>query len=309
MNSSDQLNSIRYEVLFSPFRIVQYVNNIVTAVVNDTDDLRYAALDAPHNTYMDGNDQLIEGYEVGVGVTLSTDYVYGLPQRASDSFMLKQNEVYRLFNQDLYWHPYGSIEPLYGSWPYLTGHSSVMDASFAWMNSSETYVSIEETTNSITNEAATLGSFISVGGKFEFFLFGTTSGPKQNQKILSELTGYAPLPPIHSLGFHYCKYEENSANLMIERNAQFTKYGFPVDVFWSDLYYTQDFEYFVFNNVTWPMYKVEAFNAQIAQSKRRLVMINDPHIKASDDYFVYSQGMALQNATQTEGDIKNIFIR
>jgi hypothetical protein len=57
------------------------------------------------------------------------------------------------------------------------------------------------------------------------------------------------------------------------------------------------------------MYKVEAFNAQIAQSKRRLVMINDPHIKASDDYFVYSQGMALQNATQTEGDIKNIFIR
>lgn len=88
MNSSDQLNSIRYEVLFSPFRIVQYVNNIVTAVVNDTDDLRYAALDAPHNTYMDGNDQLIEGYEVGVGVTLSTDYVFGLPQRAADTFML-----------------------------------------------------------------------------------------------------------------------------------------------------------------------------------------------------------------------------
>jgi len=55
-----------------------------------------------------------------------------------------------------------------------------MDASFAWMNSSETYVSIEPTTNSITNEDATLGSFISVGGKFEFFVFGTTSGPKQN---------------------------------------------------------------------------------------------------------------------------------
>lgn len=121
------------------------------AVVNDTDDLRYAALDAPHNTYMDGNDQLIEGYEVGVGVTLSTDYVFGLPQRASDSFMLQQNEVYRLFNQDKFDHPYGTIDPLYGSWPYLTGHSAVMDASVAWMNSSETYVSIESTTNSITN--------------------------------------------------------------------------------------------------------------------------------------------------------------
>jgi len=172
--------------------------------------------------------------------------------------------VYRLFNQDKFDHPYGTIDPLYGSWPYLTGHSSVMDASVAWMNSSETYVSVESTTNSFTNEEATLGSFISVGGKFEFFLFGTTSGPKQNQKILSELTGYAPLPPIHSLGYHYCKYEENSVDLMIERNAQFTKYGFPLDVLWSDLYYTQDFEYFVFNNVTWPLYKVEAFNAQMA---------------------------------------------
>ena len=44
--------------------------------------------------------------------------------------------------------------------------------------------------------------------------------------------------PLHSLGFHYCKYEENSADLMIERNAEFTHYEFPVDVFWSDLFYT-----------------------------------------------------------------------
>lgn len=56
------------------------------------------------------------------------------------------------------------------------------------------------------------------------------------------------MPPISSLGFHYCKYEENSADLMMLRDKEFTAHGFPVDVFWSDLYYTQDFEYFVFNN-------------------------------------------------------------
>lgn len=82
------------------------------------------------------------------------------------------------------------------------------------------------------------GFFISVGGKFEFFIFGSSLGPKVNQNRLSELTGYAPLPPIHSLGYHYCKYEENSAALMIQRDADFSYYQFPVDVFWSDLFYT-----------------------------------------------------------------------
>jgi len=40
---------------------------------------------------------------------------------------------------------------------------------------------------------------------------------------------------------------------MMKRDAEFTHYGFPVDVFWSDLYYTQDFEYFVFNRDTFPI--------------------------------------------------------
>ena len=134
--------------------------------------------------------------------------------------------------------------------PLLCHH---IQTELAKMNSSETYVTVEDTNHTIDYAPGTVGTFISVGGKFEFFVFGTTKGPKQNQKILSELTGYAPLPPIHSLGYHYCKFKENSAELMIERTADFTIYGFPVDVFWSDLYYTQDFEYFVFNNATWPL--------------------------------------------------------
>lgn len=101
------------------------------------------------------------------------------------------------------------------------------------------------------------------------------------------------MPPVHALGFHYSKYEENSAEMMLTRNEEFTEYGFPVDVFWSDLYYTEQFEYFVFNYENWPIDKVDELNRAIALSQRRLVMINDPHIKVSDDYFVYSEGMAI----------------
>jgi alpha 1,3-glucosidase len=114
---------------------------------------------------------------------------------------------------------------------------------------------------------------------------------------------------MHSLGFHYCKYEENSVDLMIKRNEQFSHYNFPVDVFWSDLYYTEEFEYFTFNYDTWPISKVQVLNAAIEQSKRRLVMINDPHIRANDTYWVYSQGNALENASAPPPDQTNIFIR
>ena len=177
------------------------------------------------------------------------------------------------------------------------------------MNASETFVQINDTNNSFQDDAfAMLGSFTSIGGAFEFWTIGSANGAKQNHKYLTEITGRPPMPPISSLGFHYSKYEENSADLMIARNEEFTAKGFPVDVFWSDLYYTEQFEYFVFNYETWPIDKVEELNRAIGLSKRRLVMINDPHIKVSEDYFVYSEGMAIQNGPQDPNNVKNIFI-
>jgi hypothetical protein len=79
LRNSDQTEVIKYEFLYSPFKIVQYINDKVTVVVNDLNDLRYAALNAPHNTYMHENDQLIEGYEIGIGVTISAEHAFGLP--------------------------------------------------------------------------------------------------------------------------------------------------------------------------------------------------------------------------------------
>ena len=96
---------------------------------------------------------------------------------------LKQN--YRLFNQDVFVKPYGSIFPLYGAWPYLTGHSfqnATLDASVTWMNSAETYVDLQPTTFSNISNAygqdGIEGLFISIGGQFEFFLWGTEMGPR-----------------------------------------------------------------------------------------------------------------------------------
>ena len=83
--------------MLAPFRIIQYINSEITLVINDGDTLRYAPPTAPHNTYMDGNDELIEGYEIGLGFTFSAMNVFGLPQRASENFELEVMN-YRLFN-------------------------------------------------------------------------------------------------------------------------------------------------------------------------------------------------------------------
>lgn len=50
-------------------------------------------------------------------------------------------------------------------------------------------------------------------------------------------------------------------------------------------------------------------NTEIEEAGRRIVVIVDPHIKASEDYFVYKNGMDMQNQEQPEGNVSNIFIR
>lgn len=126
----------------------------------------------------------------------------------------------------------------------------------------------------------------------EFFVFGSTLGPKAISKALSELSGYAPIPSIPSIGFHYCKWEYNTADMLIERSDNFTAFGFPVDVLWSDIEYAENKQYFVFNQTSWPMNDINRLNNVIQKAGRRMVLIEDPHISYNDTYPVYENGLA-----------------
>ena len=69
----------------------------------------------------------------------------------------------------------------------------------------------------------------------------------------AQVTGFAPMPLIHTFGYHFCKWYPVSAEMLMERNANFTTYGFPIDVLWSDIEWAQQnddpagYEYFKFN--------------------------------------------------------------
>jgi alpha-glucosidase (family GH31 glycosyl hydrolase) len=316
-------DKVSYKIQFDPFRIIQYVNGKETMIVNDNDNLYYDAKDLhevhnPHEVHhphaVDGHHannttepHLIEGYSVGLDFTISSRHMFGIPERSTD-FLLEEtgyDKPYRLFNQDNFPHKLGERAPLYGSAPYLMGHSAHVDAAVAWMNSAETFVFI----NNAHLGKRTNNAFISEGNALEFYIMGAEGSPKHLQKKLSELTGYAPMPPIHSLGYNFAKYEETSAQKIIDRNHDFSKYGFPVDVFWFDINHAQNKQYTEFDYKKFSQKQMMHMNDAVAHSKRRLVAIVDPHIRANEEYHVYKEGMQLQGTKTHDGYMQNIFIR
>jgi alpha 1,3-glucosidase len=83
-------------------------------------------------------------------------------------------------------------------------------------------------------------NFVSESGTLEFMVFaaaehGQTNRIKKVQEDLAIVSGYVPMTPVFMLGFHFCKWANVSAEMIMERNRNFTKYEFPVDVLWMDI--------------------------------------------------------------------------
>jgi len=173
------------------------------------------------------------------------------------------------------------------------------------MNSAETFAFI----NNAHLGKRTNNAFISEGNALEFYLLGAEASPKHLQKKLAELTGYAPMPPIHSLGYNFAKYEKTDADMMIARNHDFSKYGFPVDVFWFDIMHAEHKQYTEFDYKNFTQEKLMHMNEAVHDSGRRFVAIVDPHIRADEAYHVYKEGMDLQGKRTHDGLVQNIFIR
>lgn len=178
--------------------------------------------------------------------------VFGIPER-EDTLALKTTtgaDPYTLFATD-HVHAPNEPGPLYGSIPYVMGLSEQTATSFLWVNSAKTIVEVDRPEN-----RGVQVTFSSEANVLEFFML--TSGASNNRvkqvnKDLATISGFAPLPLLHTLGFHFCKWAPVSADMLMERNAKFTQYGFPIDVLWSDIEWAQQnddpagYEYFKFN--------------------------------------------------------------
>ena len=87
-------------------------------------------------------------------------------------------------------------------------------------------------------------NFVSESGALELFVFssstvGNSNRVKKVQENLATVSGFVPMPLLHTLGFHFCKWANVSADMIMERNKNFTTFGFPIDVLWMDIEWSE----------------------------------------------------------------------
>lgn len=144
-----------------------------------------------------------------------------------------------------------------------------------------------------------------------------TNHVKKTQKNMATVTGFIPLPQLHTLGFHFSKWDYVSADIMIERSQNFTNGSFPVDVLWMDIlwalggndeYHGTDYEYFFFNPDNFTNESLPLMNQEIEDANRYITVIVDPHIKVSYNYTVYKEGI-LADLFSPSYNVTNIFVK
>lgn len=258
---------------------------------------------------------------IGLGFFMPSDVLFGLGER-EDTLVLKRttdSDAYELWAFDSPHEP-DRMNGLYGNMPYVQGIGESSSQAVTWVNSAHTWVFLDDATYG-DQEGSNI-NFVSETGALEFFLFSSSVETKddsanRNQRVtnaLSTVTGFAPLPPLHTLGFHYSKYDEASADIIMERNKNFTDYQFPVDVLvmdiqWAD-YMSEEagYEYFRFNPQNFTTEGLAQMNKEVEEAGRYMTTILDPHIKVSDDYFVYADGQDLEKASTSES-VNSIFVK
>ena len=57
-------------------------------------------------------------------------------------------------------------------------------------------------------------NFVSESGQIELLMFSSDS-PKKQVNTMAQITGFTPLPPIESLGYHFSKYAEVTADIIM----------------------------------------------------------------------------------------------
>ena len=155
-------------------------------------------------------------------------------------------------------------------------------------------------------------NFASETGVIEFFLIGSASSYSQKkvQRLLAVISGFPSLPLYSALGFHYSKWDEvTSATRIVQLNKQFEQHQFPVDYFWMDLPHTEGYRYFTFNKNHFPLPSRDRMHHEISLSKRRLVVITDPHLKQDMEYEALVEGIRQNRKTLWDGRNSNIFVQ
>ncbi|XP_076833733.1 neutral alpha-glucosidase C [Brachyhypopomus gauderio] len=232
---------------------------------------------------------------VGVDFRLhGFNHVYGLPEHA-DSLQLKDtsaSEAYRLYNLDVFAYDIDSRLGLYGSVPLLLAHKSDTTLGVFWLNASETLVDLkyfsehQECGEGSRVTPHTDVTWVSESGRIDCFVLLGPS-PAQVFSQYAQLTGYQALPPMFSLGYHQCRWSYKDEEDVKSVDAGFDLHAIPYDVIWLDIDHTEGKRYFTWDSQHFP--SPLDMQRHLQAKRRKLVVINDPHIKADPEWPLFCE--------------------
>ncbi|XP_032084957.1 neutral alpha-glucosidase C isoform X2 [Thamnophis elegans] len=242
---------------------------------------------------------------VGLDVSLhGYKHVYGIPQHA-ETLLLKNtsdDNVYRLYNLDVFGYTIHSKMGIYGSVPLLLAHKPDQTIGVFWLNSSETLVEIstKASTKVLPSQTPDMSKqmvvpqtdvrWMSESGIIDMFILKGPS-PFDIFKQYGQLTGTQALPPLFSLGYHQCRWNYEDEDDVEKVDAGFDTFDIPYDVIWLDIEHTDGKRYFTWDKKRFP--NPEKMQKEILmKKKRKLVVIVDPHVKIDPLYTMYSQAKA-----------------
>ena len=223
-------------------------------------------------------------------IRLPTHHLWGLAERADHPYLEDTNakgvpkEPYRLWARD---NPkYKPFSPLglYGSMPVVLSLQNEETRSTVGVfqaNASETYVEVEKSTKGYSdltwlNQAGDLQMYVMAADNFHEYFYR-----------LSQVTGFAYLPPFWALGFHQCRYSYMSEKEVDEVNTKLREFKIPCDSITLDIDHTEDFKYFTWSKERYP--DPAALIKRVRANKRRIITINDPHLKEDETYAPFAK--------------------
>lgn len=237
------------------------------------------------DSFKDSNKDTIPFGPESIGLDFTFNgyqHVYGIPQHA-DSLSLRdtsKKEPYRLFNVDIFEYEVDSRMPMYGAIPFLLAVKPTKVATgLFWINSADTYVDIDKTSNKGVST-----HWMSENGIVDFVIIVKESAGDVN-KAYGELTGFTALPQLFALGYHQCRWNYNDQEDVLQVHENMDKYQIPYDTIWLDIEYTDAKKYFTWNKKTFP--DPRKMLLELDRTGRNLVIIVDPHFKT--DYFISNE--------------------
>ena len=235
---------------------------------------------------MNTHKSLVFDENLSADFTFHTEYLYGLPEHASDLLLqdTRSDLPYRFYNQDVPSFPVGSKNGLYATVPiiYSRKKNSSTFVSLYWQNTSDTYIDIHK-----LNQSSTTAYWLSERGNLECYILVNYS-QAAHFKSFSDIFGHCAMPQYFSLGYHQCRWSYLDEKDVLQVNEGFNTNEIPCDSITLDIDHTEGCRYFTWNKKHFP--EPEYMQERLHQDGRQLITIADPHIKVDESYSVYKEG-------------------